>query len=557
LLAYQYVFEMGLCMGDWFAGLRVRNKLLTIIVASAVGMVLLQFISLGILKENLLLDREVKTRHIAEAAYGILEFYNTKQIKGELSQAEAQALAKESIRAMRYEGDQYLWINDMQPAMIMHPTNPGLEGKSLEATKDANGIAIFKDMVAVVKANGKGFVAYQWNKPNSNVAADKISYVIGFKAWDWILGTGIYIDDIEEIFWSNVSKSALYLLGIMLVVGLIASVITQSLVSQISKLKLVMTKTAEAKDLTSRVKNVANNEIGEIGSAFNNMLDSFQSSMLEIRDDVRLLSGASQALASVATQTNDGVQRQHLQIDQVATAMEEMSSTVHEVSENITETATATEVAYDEASRGAGIAKATKEAIDRLSLQVNQSAEAVNGLEKDSKDIGSILDVIRGIAEQTNLLALNAAIEAARAGEQGRGFAVVADEVRGLAKRTQDSIEEIESMIARLQDRARKTAKEMQDGKNMSIASAEQIASLSISLEKIDSTVAIIKQMSMQIATSAEEQAAVANEISSSITRISGIAESTSGGANQTNISSGELAKLAEKLTAVVTRFVV
>jgi methyl-accepting chemotaxis protein len=237
--------------------------------------------------------------------------------------------------------------------------------------------------------------------------------------------------------------------------------------------------------------------------------------------------------------------------------MEEMSSTVHEVSENITETATATEVAYDEASRGAGIAKATKEAIDRLSLQVNQSAEAVNGLEKDSKDIGSILDVIRGIAEQTNLLALNAAIEAARAGEQGRGFAVVADEVRGLAKRTQDSIEEIESMIARLQDRARKTAKEMQDGKNMSIASAEQIASLSISLEKIDSTVAIIKQMSMQIATSAEEQAAVANEISSSITRISGIAESTSGGANQTNISSGELAKLAEKLTAVVTRFVV
>lgn len=544
-------------MGSWFAGMRVRNKLLTLIVASALGMILLQFISLGILKDNLRLDREAKTRNIAEAAYGILEFYHNKQAKGELSQTEAQALARESIRAMRYDGDQYLWINDMQPAMVMHPTNPALEGKSLESTKDAKGVAIFKDMVALVKSKGKGFVAYQWNKPNSDVAADKISYVIGFSAWDWVLGTGIYIDDIEEIFWSNASKSAIYLLAIMLVVGLIATVITQSLVGQISKLKLVMVKIATTKDLTSRVKNTANNEIGEIGNAFNSMLDSFQSSMLEIREDVHQLSDAAHALSSVATQTNDGVQQQHQDIDQVATAMEEMSSTVHEVSENITETASATEVAYDEASRGAGIAKATKEAIDRLSLQVNQSAEAVNGLEKDSKDIGSILDVIRGIAEQTNLLALNAAIEAARAGEQGRGFAVVADEVRGLAKRTQDSIEEIESMIARLQDRARKTAKEMQDGKNMSVASAEQIESLSKSLEKIDSTVSIIKQMSMQIATSAEEQAAVANEISASITRISGIAESTSGGANQTNISSGELSNLAKKLSAVVTRFVV
>lgn len=540
---------------DWFKQLNISTKLFLLLGVFFLALIFIEFRSLQNLEKNLLDDRKLKTQHIAEVASGIMEYFHQYQRAGELTEHEAQTQAKEVIRQMRYADNQYLWLNNMRTEIIMHPLNPSLEGMDMSTTKDPNGVTPFQEFVDVVRRDGRGFVDYQWEKPGNGGIGDKTSYVIGFEPWEWVVGTGIYIDDIQEIYLENAVELIFNSVVVLLIVGAIAYFISRSLLIPIEKLRDKMVLVAENRDLTVTTNITGKNELGQMGRALNSLLDTFKQSINEVAVGVGQLKVASEDMRSIADSTNKGIQSQHADIDQVATAMEEMSATVNEVSENITNAATATEEANMETSKGTQLARQAKQNIEKLSLQVNQSSETVNGLEKDSENIGSILTVIRGIAEQTNLLALNAAIEAARAGEQGRGFAVVADEVRGLAKRTQDSIEEIESMIGKLQNGSQRTVVDMQESKALAVASVEQIEDLSHSLGNIDNTVGSIKQMSLQIAASAEEQASVANEISSSISSINGVAESTSQGAIRTTEASKELADLAEELRIITARF--
>ncbi len=542
-------------MMDWFKQLNISTKLFLLLGVFFLALIFIEFRSLQNLEKNLLDDRKLKTQHIAEVASGIMEYFHQYQRAGELTEHEAQTQAKEVIRQMRYADNQYLWLNNMRTEIIMHPLNPSLEGMDMSTTKDPNGVTPFQEFVDVVRRDGRGFVDYQWEKPGNGGIGDKTSYVIGFEPWEWVVGTGIYIDDIQEIYLENAVELIFNSVVVLLIVGAIAYFISRSLLIPIEKLRDKMVLVAENRDLTVTTNITGKNELGQMGRALNSLLDTFKQSINEVAVGVGQLKVASEDMRSIADSTNKGIQSQHADIDQVATAMEEMSATVNEVSENITNAATATEEANMETSKGTQLARQAKQNIEKLSLQVNQSSETVNGLEKDSENIGSILTVIRGIAEQTNLLALNAAIEAARAGEQGRGFAVVADEVRGLAKRTQDSIEEIESMIGKLQNGSQRTVVDMQESKALAVASVEQIEDLSHSLGNIDNTVGSIKQMSLQIAASAEEQASVANEISSSISSINGVAESTSQGAIRTTEASKELADLAEELRIITARF--
>jgi methyl-accepting chemotaxis protein len=240
--------------------------------------------------------------------------------------------------------------------------------------------------------------------------------------------------------------------------------------------------------------------------------------------------------------------KQKEEIDKVATAMNEMSATVQEVARNATEAAEAAHRADSETTNGKNVVAQAIEAIDLLANEVDDAAKVINRLENDSEEIGAILDVIRGIAEQTNLLALNAAIEAARAGEQGRGFAVVADEVWTLAQRTQQSIQEIQNMIERLQAGAQEAVKAMQQGRTRAQAGVEQAAAAGTSLETITAAVGTISDMNAQIATAAEEQSVVAEEINLNITSISDMSDKMVGMTKKTRTSRDELKKLIEEL---------
>ncbi|WP_374287017.1 methyl-accepting chemotaxis protein [Pseudomonas fluvialis] len=280
-----------------------------------------------------------------------------------------------------------------------------------------------------------------------------------------------------------------------------------------------------------------------------------QHSLQELAGAVEQLAAAAEQTAQVSHQTSDGIRRQQLETDQVATAMHEMSATVQDVAGNAASAAQAAEQADQQAESGKRVVQQTIEAIDGLASEVEHAATVIHELEANSGSISSVVDVIRSIADQTNLLALNAAIEAARAGEQGRGFAVVADEVRSLASRTQQSTSEIQAMIEKLQQGANRAVDVMQSSCDKAQRGKEQVASAGHMLEQISAAVATINDMNAMIASAAEEQSSVAEEINRNVTSVSQIAEETSDASRQNVATSTQLASLASQLQKVVQRY--
>lgn len=310
-----------------------------------------------------------------------------------------------------------------------------------------------------------------------------------------------------------------------------------------------------AGDLTVAVDYSGQDELGRVARAFNTMRERFHTMVSELSSATGQLAAAAEETSAVNVQTSDGIRRQQSETEQVATAMNEMTATVQDVARNAAGAAEAAHAADREATDGRQVLNRTIEVINSLAAEVDTAAEVIRQLEQDSDTIGSVLDVIRAIAEQTNLLALNAAIEAARAGEQGRGFAVVADEVRTLASRTQQSTTQIQGMIEKLQSGAANAVKVMQSGHRQAQEGVSQVALAGNSLESITVAVASINDMNAQIASAAEEQSSVAEEINRNIVIVSRIGEQTSEGAQQTATTSEELAQLAAQLQGMVQQF--
>jgi methyl-accepting chemotaxis protein len=315
-----------------------------------------------------------------------------------------------------------------------------------------------------------------------------------------------------------------------------------------------MNKMAQG-NLTQEVNINGKDEYAWMGWEYTTARKAFKEMIEKIIANASQLASAADQLSSVTEQSNSGVMRQQSEIGQVATAMNEMSATVTEVSKNASNAATAAQEADEQAKNGCDVVNTTVQTINNLATEVERTSEVIENLKGDSISIGTVLDVIRDIAEQTNLLALNAAIEAARAGEQGRGFAVVADEVRTLASRTQQSTREINDMIERLQNGANQAVSVMEMGRSKAVESVEQAAKAGEALQAITGVVDNIKSMNMQIASAAEEQSSTAEEINRNIVNISEVAQETADGTQQTASASDALAKLAVDLQEHVGRF--
>jgi len=308
-------------------------------------------------------------------------------------------------------------------------------------------------------------------------------------------------------------------------------------------------------NLLARVNIPNEDEFGEVADRFNSMADEFANLIRELESSIIQLATNAKQLSSISTETNNRVHQQQGQVDQVASAMVEMAASVQEVASNASATAATTQNAHHEAEGGRGIVANSAVASKSLSDEIGLAMRVVGELESDGEKIGSVLDVIKSIAEQTNLLALNAAIEAARAGEQGRGFAVVADEVRTLASRTQDSTTEIENMIERLQKGTKEASGVMQVSHERTEQSQVETEKESNFLQGIITAVVEIDSMCTQIASASEEQAAVAANISQNIEQISQLTEETSNDSQQVNESSGNLANLASGLQSLIAHF--
>ncbi|AOU99792.1 hypothetical protein BI364_15175 [Acidihalobacter yilgarnensis] len=343
------------------------------------------------------------------------------------------------------------------------------------------------------------------------------------------------------------------------VVGLLLSVLLgRSITRGLRAATRALSDIAEGEgDLTRRLPEDigGRDEVAQLAASFNRFVGKVQALVAEVATSSQQIAGASERMSGITRMTYEGVQRQQRETEQVATAMNEMTTTVQVVARHASEAADATHEASREAGAGQAEVQRTVEVINTLASEVEKAGGVIKKLEADSVQIGTVLDVIRGIAEQTNLLALNAAIEAARAGEQGRGFAVVADEVRTLASRTQQSTEEIQGMIERLQAGARDAVTAMEGGQARAELSVDQAARAGASLGAITGAVTRINDMNLQIASAAEEQSHVAEEINRNVLTINEVAEISAEGAQQTASAGEELKGLASQLQRLVGRF--
>ncbi|HEB94689.1 MAG TPA: methyl-accepting chemotaxis protein [Gammaproteobacteria bacterium] len=308
-------------------------------------------------------------------------------------------------------------------------------------------------------------------------------------------------------------------------------------------------------DLTRRLDEGRRDELGEVAHWFNLFVGKLQHLMGDIKGSTDSLTGSARQLSQIAEKSNTEITEQQMQTDQLATAINEMAAAVQEVAHNTKQAATTADKANQEASNGRSIVNGNIDAMDNLANEIQKASAVIHQLQSESNEIGGVLDVIKGIAEQTNLLALNAAIEAARAGEQGRGFAVVADEVRTLASRTQESTQEIQNMIERLQSRAQEAVKVMNENQAQSQAGVENASRVNDSLQNINTAIEEISDLNTQIASAADEQSHVAEEVNRNIQQISQCTDAAVGGSEQVARASEDLTRLATQLRDLADRF--
>jgi methyl-accepting chemotaxis protein len=535
--------------------LTIKSKLSLIMVIVMLGLLSLSVLALVFEKNLLLKDREVKTQHLVDVAYGIMAYQYDLQSKGSLTEEQAKAAAIATIKSLKYDEKEYFWINDMTPSVVMHPTKPELDGKDASGIKDPNGKALFVEFVNAVKKDGAGFVSYLWPKPGYTEPVPKISYVKGFKPWGWIVGSGIYIDDVDAIFWTSAKWLLLACAVLTIFIYAILRLIIRSITSPLLSIRDTIKSLRDSKDLSSRIKLSNRDEIGEIAESFNEMVGDFQKIIHQVADGVHEVRKSSEHLHEASQRVEQGSKLQNDSAASMAAATEEMLTSIELVADNSKQTSEIADKSMHISSSGEATVIEAASEMTRIAQAVNDSSASINQLGEESKEISNIVNTIKEIADQTNLLALNAAIEAARAGEQGRGFAVVADEVRKLAERTTVSTLEIGKMIEKIQAETVAAVHSMSEGTERVSEGVEKAHQAGLSMSNIREGAQNVLVAVNEITTALEEQKSVGRQVARDVEHIAQMAEQNYAAVNDVAQTIERLTLLADSLQHSVDQF--
>ncbi len=534
----------------------IFQRLAILVGIVILGLIVLSISSLSNQYQALKNEQYLKTKNVVETAYSTIKHYAALEQNQTLTRQQAQSQAIASIRSLRYDDTNYFWINDYQPAMVMHPIKPALEGKDLTTNKDPDGTPLFVEMVSVVKKSGEGYVPYKWPKPGNDNPVDKIAFVKGFDQWQWIIGSGVYLDTIDSAFSQQRTIIIINVVIMIIVVVLFSYFIGRSILTPTRLAAQMMKDISQGEgDLTRTLNENGNDEISQLSQSFNLFVSKIRESLVLVAKSANDVNDHAHTVDDSSKTSQSFIELQNDSSTQVAAAMEQMTHQIHDVSRNAEAAEQAANEAASNASSGKSVVSKTITAIEALSTNIETVSKVTADLAQESNNIGSVLDVIRSIAEQTNLLALNAAIEAARAGEHGRGFAVVADEVRTLASRTGKSTDEIQAMIAKLQEGAKAAVEAVKSSQEISISTVEQASAANTSLDEIDRLVSVITDMNGQIARATEQQTSAADEVNLRINDLSQSTEQSLGNTNDLTRASDKLKQSSVELSSVVSRF--
>jgi methyl-accepting chemotaxis protein len=535
----------------------VGGKIYAIIALSFAGFVTVLMFQMQELSRGLQDQKQLELQHLAEVATNIAQQEFAEAQAGKVSSAEAQKRAAPRIGELRYGQNDYFWINDLDGVMILHPINAKLNGTNVIDFKDPTGKRLFAEMIDLVKRDGRGMVPYMWPKPGKTEPQPKLSYVAGFKSWNWLIGTGVYVDDLNEQVWS-VARRALVMAGLALsIIGAISIFVSRRMSRAMRAMTGAMGELASGNFGVVLPGLGRGDEIGDMAGAveafkvmavekaqreaqekeaeshaaavarkaeMNKLANQFETAVGDIISTVSSASTELEASAGTLTRTAETTQRlsanvaaaseqASANVQSVASATEELGASVNEISRQVHESSQIADAAVKQAETTNQRIKALSEAAGR---------------------IGDVVKLITAIAEQTNLLALNATIEAARAGEAGRGFAVVASEVKSLATQTAKATEEISSQIGAMQS-----------------ATRESVGAI----EEIGGTIGRISTIAAAIAASVEEQGAATTEIARNVqeaatgsSQVAANITDVNRGAGETGSASAEVLSSAQSL---------
>ncbi len=542
---------------NWLRVTTIQQRFMLLVSLALLAIVVVAASTIVVFKAALYEFKKDAISQVIIASTGIAKYFHQLEQAGEIDEATAHRYTLGAVEEMRFDGTNYINIGDLNYKILMHPTAKSLLEGTQEGLTDKRGKKIVVGHIdSVSNPEGQGFNYYWWPKPGETEAKEKYAFNKLYEPWGWYFSGGDYSDAIDEVVAETTQLAVIGIAVAGLGLFIVSVLLVRSILGPLKDTVRTMDDVnGDTLDLTLTLDEDGRDELVEVAKNFNELQGHVREVVADVGQENKHLNTLANDLVQVAENAQKSNEQERSELDQLVTAVNEIAATVNEVASSTSQAAEMASTANEKMDVSRGEITASMESMGSLEGAIGKSTETMSGLLETADEVNKVLEVINGIAEQTNLLALNAAIEAARAGEQGRGFAVVADEVRMLAQRVQDSTSEIDGIVQRIHDGAQETSVNMEAVVFIAKSTGDNVKHTGEALNDVIDLVSHISDLNMQIATAAEEQAATTEEINRNVVAISDLSHEMVEDEHKITDAVNRLSDMAGLIDMLLARF--